>query len=133
MVLGGQPAPVATLRSPEAAFREVMIDKAVLDRPEIARATDALVAKEARQAEFAMRMKEGKKHPMFALLDRELANDRQAVEALKTSLRPVVERQVDALLAVRRNDQEDAAMSRLAGEAQQLRSELVGAMSWISI
>ena len=110
----------------EAALREALIEKTLLERPEVARVSDAIVAKQGRQKEIELRMKEGKSDPVYRQLGREIGEDQQTIEALKKSLRPAVERQTDALLLARRSDKDSAESERRFEELTRMRAELQG-------
>ena len=126
-VTGGTANPASPqLTAGDATLREAMIEKMLLERPEVARAAEAIAAKEARQKEIELRMKEGKNDPVYGQLAREILNDHQAVEALKKSLRAIVEKQIDALLIVRRSDRESADSSKRFDEVSRLQAELQG-------
>ena len=103
-----------------------MIEKALLERPEVTKATEAIVAKETRQKEIELRMKGGRNDPVYGLLGREIEADRQALEALKKSLRATVEKQIDATLIARRSERESADSDKRLDEVSRLRSELQG-------
>ncbi len=123
VVAGSQSRPPS--RS-EAAVREAMTEKALLERPEVTKASEAIAAKEARQKDIELHMKGGKNDPVYALLSREIAADRQALEALKKSLRGTVEKQTDATLFARRSERESADSDKRLDEVSRMRSELQG-------
>ncbi|MEI8376346.1 MAG: polysaccharide biosynthesis tyrosine autokinase [Planctomycetota bacterium] len=126
-VAGGKTEPfIVSFRPGEVALREAMIEKAILERPEVARATEAMVAKEARQKEIELRMKDGKSDPIYSLLTRQITDDREAFEALKKSLRATVEKQTEAMLIARRSDRESADSEKRLDEVSRMRSELQG-------
>jgi len=110
----------------EAALREAMIEKAILERPEVTRATEAMLAKEARQKEIELRMKDGKNDPVYALLARQIADDRQSFDALKKSLRATVEKQTEAMLIARRSDRESSDSDKRLDEVSRMRLDLQG-------
>jgi capsular exopolysaccharide synthesis family protein len=110
----------------EAALRDAMIEKAVLERPEVVRAAQAIVAREAQQKEIELRMKDGKNDPVYQQLARQIADDRQALDAMKKSLRAEVEKQTEATLMVRRSDRESADSDKRLDEASRMRGELQG-------
>ena len=110
----------------EASLREAMIEKAILERPEMAKAAELLAAKETRQKEIELRLKDGKNDPLYAQIGREIAEDRQAIEALKKSLRGAVEKQTEATLLARRRDRESVDADRRLDEVSRLQAELQG-------
>ncbi len=118
--------PASHFNDSETALREAMIEKAILERPEVVRATEALVAKEAIQKEIELRMTDGKQDPVYSQLARDITEGRQAAEALKKSLRATVEKQIDALLIVRRNDRESAEYDKHLDEVSRIRADLQG-------
>ena len=103
-----------------------MTEKAMLERPEVTKASEAIVAKEARQKDIELHMKGGKNDPVYAPAGREIAADRQALEALKKSLRATVEKQTDATLIARRSEGRSADSEQRLDEVSRMRSELQG-------
>jgi polysaccharide biosynthesis transport protein len=122
----GTSAPAVRTGGNEAALRNAMIEKAILERAEVVRATEVIVAKQTRQKEIELRMKDGIKDPVYSQLDREIAEDRQALETMKKSLRGEVEKQTDAMLSVRRSDRATADSDKRVDEVARMRAELQG-------
>ena len=125
---GGREArPSAAQSHPsEAALREALVEKAILERPEVQKAGEAIVAKEVRQKEIELRMKDGANDPVHAQLGKEIKADKQALEALKKSLQGRVEAQTDAMLNARRSDRESADSDKRHDEVLRMRMELKG-------
>ena len=71
-------------------------------------------------------MKDGKNDPVYQQLARQIADDRQALDAMKKSLRGEVEKQTEATLMVRRSDRESADSDKRLDEASRMRGELQG-------
>ena len=127
VVAGGGSKPLAAApRANDAALRELMVEKALLERPEVARASEAILVNEGRQKEIELRMKDGKKDPLYQQMNREIGNERQSLEALKKEVRPTVERQVDAMLAARENERQTALTDKRLEEITRMRAELQG-------
>jgi capsular exopolysaccharide synthesis family protein len=122
----GTKAAVPRFNAREASLRDAMIEKAVLERVEVVRASQAIAAKEAQQKEIELRMKDGANDPVYLQLAREIADDRQGVEAMKKSLRAEVEKQTDATLIVRRSDRENTDSDKRSDEVSRMRAELQG-------
>ncbi len=126
-IAGVEAKPVVAKFSPsEAALRDAMIEKSLLERPEVTKATEALAAKEARQKEIETRMTDGKNDAVYKQLTQEIGEDHQAADALKKSLRATLEKQTDAALIARRSERESADSDKRLDEVSHMKADLQG-------
>lgn len=112
------------LTAEERALRDEMVESAIMDRPEVQKANDAIAAEQSQQTEIELKIKDAANDPMYRQLGSEIAERRAALVELKKSLRTPFEKRSEAILIARRGDKATSDSSRRADELARLQEDL---------
>jgi polysaccharide biosynthesis transport protein len=112
------------LTSPqEIAFRDAMVGKMIEDSGEVQKQIAMIAAKQSRLKEVEEKSAKGNEDPLYTQLAKEIANDEESLERLRSEMKPRGRREAELSIIARRTEMGAARLARRMEDLAKMRSD----------